>query len=89
MDISCEKIQCTKRLNCTIILVRPGRQGHRQRGRHIYCNCGVAYRLARSLPASWNRHHCTPKEHIMGKYFLAWIMGVPAIVLVLIYFFFH
>jgi len=25
----------------------------------------------------------------MGKYFLAWIMGVPAIVLVLIYLFFH
>jgi hypothetical protein len=25
----------------------------------------------------------------MGKYFLAWIMGVPAIVLVLLYFFFH
>jgi hypothetical protein len=25
----------------------------------------------------------------MGKYFLAWILGVPAIVLVLIYLFFH
>jgi len=25
----------------------------------------------------------------MGKYFLAWIMGVPAIVLVLIYLFMH
>jgi len=25
----------------------------------------------------------------MGKYFLAWILGVPAIVLVLIYMFFH
>jgi hypothetical protein len=29
------------------------------------------------------------KEYIMGKYFLAWIMGVPAIVLVLFYLFFH
>ena len=29
------------------------------------------------------------KGNIMGKYFLAWIMGVPAIVLVLIYFFMH
>jgi hypothetical protein len=28
-------------------------------------------------------------EPIMGKYFLAWIMGVPAIVLVLLYLFFH
>lgn len=26
---------------------------------------------------------------VMGKYFLAWILGVPAIVLVLIYLFFH
>jgi len=25
----------------------------------------------------------------MGKYFLAWLLGVPAIVLVLIYFFMH
>ncbi|GAB3449032.1 hypothetical protein GCM10027320_43220 [Massilia solisilvae] len=29
------------------------------------------------------------REAIMGKYFLAWIMGVPAIVLVLIYLFMH
>jgi hypothetical protein len=26
---------------------------------------------------------------IMGKYFLAWILGVPAVVLLLIYLFFH
>ncbi|GBL45551.1 hypothetical protein SFMTTN_1361 [Sulfuriferula multivorans] len=29
------------------------------------------------------------KETIMGKYFIAWILGVPAIVLVVIYFFMH
>lgn len=29
------------------------------------------------------------KENIMGKYFLAWLLGVPAFVLVLIYFFVH
>jgi hypothetical protein len=29
------------------------------------------------------------RSTIMGKYFLAWILGVPAIVLVLIYMFFH
>ncbi|MCW5300761.1 hypothetical protein DXT88_21545 [Herbaspirillum lusitanum] len=29
------------------------------------------------------------KEQAMGKYFLAWILGVPAFVLVLIYFFVH
>jgi hypothetical protein len=28
-------------------------------------------------------------EHIMGKYFLAWLLGVPGIVLVLIYLFFN
>ena len=28
-------------------------------------------------------------EDIMGKYFLGWLLGVPALVLVLIYFFFR
>ena len=28
-------------------------------------------------------------EAIMGKYFIAWLLGVPAIVLVLLYFFFR
>lgn len=31
----------------------------------------------------------TMQERTMGKYVLAWILGVPAIVLVLIYFFFR
>ncbi|MEN3294066.1 MAG: hypothetical protein V7642_3319 [Burkholderiales bacterium] len=31
----------------------------------------------------------TLKEYIMGKYFIAWLLGVPAIVLVLFYLFFH
>jgi hypothetical protein len=26
---------------------------------------------------------------IMGKYFIGWLLGVPAIVLVILYFFFH
>lgn len=38
--------------------------------------------------ASCNRYDIGT-EAIMGKYFLAWIMGVPAIVLVLIYLFMH
>ncbi|WP_259772371.1 hypothetical protein [Pseudoduganella armeniaca] len=29
------------------------------------------------------------RRAIMGKYFLAWILGVPGIVLVLLYLFFH
>jgi len=31
----------------------------------------------------------TPPETVMGKYLLAWILGVPAFVLVIAYFFFH
>lgn len=34
------------------------------------------------------QHHCF-EEQIMGKYFLGWILGVPAIVLVAIYIFMH
>jgi hypothetical protein len=29
------------------------------------------------------------KETIMGKYFLGWLLGVPAIVLVVLWFFFR
>lgn len=32
--------------------------------------------------------HDARVEAIMGKYFVAWLLGVPALVLVLIYFFF-
>ena len=35
-----------------------------------------------------NERH-NDEENAMGKYFLAWLLGVPAIVLVLIYFFMH
>jgi hypothetical protein len=28
-------------------------------------------------------------ENTMGKYFIGWLLGVPAIVLVVLYFFFH
>jgi hypothetical protein len=33
--------------------------------------------------------HQSQKEIIMGKYVLGWILGVPAIVLVVVYFFFR
>jgi len=54
-------------------------------------DAGVADRLILRTPcispgrltSLWN------KEQAMGKYFLAWILGVPAFVLVLIYFFVH
>jgi len=31
----------------------------------------------------------TLQETIMGKYLLAWLLGVPGIVLLLVYLFFH
>jgi len=33
--------------------------------------------------------HLSRKEKLMGKYFLAWLLGVPGIVLLLVYIFFH
>lgn len=30
-------------------------------------------------------HFCKLKEDVMGKYFIAWLLGVPLVVLVLIY----
>ena len=30
-----------------------------------------------------------PKETKMGKYFIAWLLGVPVFVLVIVYFFMH
>jgi len=30
-----------------------------------------------------------PRRNIMGKYFLAWLLGVPGLVLLLVYLFFH
>ena len=35
-----------------------------------------------------DKHH-KDTENAMGKYFLAWLLGIPAVVLVLIYFFMH
>jgi hypothetical protein len=43
------------------------------------CSCGI-------LDTS-TKH--TSKGNIMGKYFIAWLLGVPAFVLVLFYLFFH
>jgi hypothetical protein len=42
---------------------------------------------ARSLSLS---HRSTLlEETAMGKYFIGWLLGVPAILLVILYFFFH
>jgi hypothetical protein len=32
---------------------------------------------------------CSFEEAVMGKYFLAWLLGVPGIVLLLVWLFFH
>jgi hypothetical protein len=47
----------------------------------------------RPLPGALaSAHPCLTQrlqELTMGKYFLAWLLGVPGIVLLLIYLFFH
>jgi hypothetical protein len=49
----------------------------------------------RQAPGSW-RYAADPvgashskRRRAMGKYLLAWLLGVPALVLVVIYIFFH
>jgi hypothetical protein len=44
---------------------------------------------AGALLSSSHPIHTTTKETLMGKYLIAWILGVPAFVLVIAYFFFH
>ena len=52
--------------------------------------CGYGTRFAKSL-AQHERfiHSQLIMEDLMGKYFLAWLLGVPASLLVLIYLFTH
>ncbi|WP_338768889.1 hypothetical protein [Massilia sp. METH4] len=45
----------------------------------------VAYRRARRGLAPWSHIVTTSRRTIMGKYLIAWLLGVPAVVLVLIY----
>lgn len=39
--------------------------------------------------AAHSRRIDITETFIMGKYFIAWLLGVPGIVLVILYFFFH
>lgn len=34
-------------------------------------------------------HQLFDMEHTMGKYFIAWLLGVPGLLLLVIYLFFH
>jgi hypothetical protein len=52
------------------------------------CSTEFIFLIALSGQGRTDRHH-NDKEDVMGKYFLAWLLGVPAIVLILIYFFMH
>ena len=45
------------------------------------CHCTAAPHTARTITKIARR--------TMGKYFLAWLLGVPGILLVLLYFFFR
>jgi hypothetical protein len=44
---------------------------------------------ARSARYARQRHYLFNKENVMGKYFIAWLLGVPAGLLVLVYVFMH
>lgn len=49
----------------------------------------IATELARSPRVVHEVHQPINKENDMGKYFIAWLLGVPGIVLVLVYLFMH
>ena len=54
-----------------------------------YSVAGGQLSQVRLRPAYADRFTTVLQEHIMGKYLLGWVLGVPVIVLVLIYFFMH
>ncbi len=41
------------------------------------------------MPWAKLQPHPSLQENLMGKYFLAWLLGVPGIVLLLVYILFH
>ena len=51
-----------------------------------HASCGSHCVLGESVPAA---SKSTSEEKAMGKYFLAWLLGVPAFVLVIVYLFFN
>lgn len=53
---------------------------------HVICNSPLT-RTTR-VPASSTVQFAT-EENVMGKYVLAWLLGVPMFVLVIVYIFFH
>jgi hypothetical protein len=45
--------------------------------------------VTRPAPPTLASHQPHANEASMGKYFLAWLFGVPALLLLLVYFFFN
>ena len=69
-----------------IIRFECARRGHRpDKPWHVICTSPVT--RATRVPFVVGPLHY--KENIMGKYFLAWLLGVPMFVLVIVYIFFH
>ena len=62
----------------------PHRRQLRRLG-HASCLCPA---LLRRPERSDRSYPTPPEENIMGKYFLAWLLGVPTVVLVIGYFVF-
>jgi hypothetical protein len=46
-------------------------------------------RSARKFDQYRRRSAAKSRRHVMGKYLVGWLLGVPVFVLVILYFFFH
>ncbi|MFT7402354.1 MAG: hypothetical protein ACI83N_001956 [Hydrogenophaga sp.] len=78
-----------------------GVAGHRPRGRHLaaglHTGKATSYKAAVPPAADCNllqldaahpttHHPSTRRKHVMGKYFTAWLLGVPAAELPIVWF---
>jgi hypothetical protein len=53
------------------------------------CKSPQRWATLRALCTTINDRSDLPKESVMGKYFLAWLLGVPGGILLLIFLFTH
>jgi hypothetical protein len=69
--------------------------GLRARRRRFFCKAGLQQCKNCRLEIAWYAScvacgiDYTNGDHAMGKYVLAWLLGVPGIVLVIVYFLFN
>jgi hypothetical protein len=92
---SARSLQPAPRLASDIPTIEIGKHACRKKehGKSLGCpinDHGMRSSTIDSLPIRCPvRQRTISRRTLMGKYFLAWLLGVPAIVLVLIYLFLH